>query len=244
MDILVLGDSFTASCETWANYLGDYSDIETGEQNVKVKNLGEGCSSNHAISRRLIEELTEKKSSYDFVIIQWTINFRSSHPREHLSEPYSDRIEGGVSSYEDGNTWKKSDMIDEHNLSLRWLEHILLAQYFLQLYNLDYKMFFGWDVNFSKCWELFPKLYEKIDFSKWWGQPYNMNNFLPQVHSAPSDWPDLEPQKKLLEKNMWYDWGLGEWIRCNVKDGFQDDAHPTNHAHRKFAIEVAKKWIK
>ena len=243
MDILVLGDSFTASCETWANYLGDYSDIETGEQDVKVKNLGEGCSSNHAISRRLIEELTEKKSSYDFVIIQWTIDFRASHPRGHLTEPYSDRIEGGVASYENGDTWKAPDMIDEQNLSLRWLEHILLAQYFLQLYNLDYKMFFGWDVYFSRCWKLFPKLYEKIDFRKWWGQPYNMDNFLPQVYRPPSEW-DNKPPTELLEKNMWFDWGLGEWIRCNAEDGFQDDAHPTNSAHRKFAIEVVKKWIK
>ena len=61
MDILVLGDSFTASCESWANYLADYCDVETEEPNIKVKNLGQGCSSNHTITRRLIEELTEKK---------------------------------------------------------------------------------------------------------------------------------------------------------------------------------------
>ena len=243
MDILVLGDSFTASCECWPNYLADYCNVETEEPNIKVKNLGEGCSSNHAISRRLIEELTEKKSSYDFVIIQWTIDFRGSHPREHLSEPYSDRIEGGVSSYEDGNTWKKSDMIDEHNLSLRWLEHILLAQYFLQLYNLDYKMFFGWDVNFSRCWKLFPKLYEKIDFTKWWGIPFVTDNYLPQKFNAPSGgfrWPDDE----LIERNLFFDWGFGEWIRCNVKNGFQEDAHPTNHSHQRFGLEVVKEWIK
>ena len=243
MDILVLGDSFTADCESWANYLADYCDVKTKEPNVKVNNLGQGCNSNHAISRVLIEELTEKKSSYDFVIIQWTIDFRGSHPREHFTEPYSDRIKGGVSSYESGDTWKRPEFINESNLSLRWLEHILLAQYFLQLYNLDYKMFFGWDVNFSKCWKLFPHLYKKIDFSKWWSTPFVTDNYLPQKFQAPSggfEWPSEE----MIEKNLFFDWGLAEWIRCNIKDGFQDDAHPTNDSHQRFAIEVVKEWIK
>ena len=55
MDILVLGDSFSASCECWPNYLADYCDLETKQQNLKVKNLAQGCSSNHTITRRLIE---------------------------------------------------------------------------------------------------------------------------------------------------------------------------------------------
>jgi len=243
MDILVLGDSFSASCECWPNYLADYCDLETKQENLKVKNLAQGCSSNHTITRRLIEELTEKKSSYDFVIIQWTIDFRGSHNREHFTEPYSDRIEGGVASYESGDTWKRPEFINESNLSLRWLEHIILAQYFLQMYNLDYKMFFGWDVNFSRCWELFPKLYEKIDFTKWWGMPFVTDNYLPQKFSSPSGGFNC-PDDELIERNLFFDWGLGEWIRCNIEDGFQEDAHPTNHSQKRFAVEVVKEWIK
>ena len=61
-------------------------------------------------------------------------------------------------------------------------------------------MFFGWDVNFSRCWELFPKLYEKIDFTKWWGMPFVTDNYLPQKFSSPSggfEWPGEE----MIEKN-------------------------------------------
>ena len=243
MDILVLGDSFTASCESWANYLSDFHDAKTKEPNIKVKNLAQGCNSNHSITRRLIEELTEYKSSYDYVIIQWTIDFRGSYNPTIFKEPFSDRIDHGVASYENSDTFKRHEFLTEPSLNLRWLEHILLAQYFLQMYKLNYKMFFGWDVQFSKSWELFPKIYEKIDFSKWWGQPYNIENFLPQNNRAPSEWNET-PRWELIEKNMWYDWGLAEWIRCNVKNGMQKDSHPTNYAHQRFGKEVVKTWIK
>jgi hypothetical protein len=111
------------------------------------------------------------------------------------------------------------------------------------MYNLDYKMFFGWDVNFSRCWELFPKLYEKIDFTKWWGMPFVTDNYLPQKFSSPSGGFNC-PDDELIERNLFFDWGLGEWIRCNIEDGFQEDAHPTNHSHKRFAVEVVKEWIK
>ena len=83
-------------------------------------------------------------------------------------------------------THGKARFANESNLSLRWLEHILLWPILAKMYNLDYKMFFGWDVNFQDVRIYFQNFTEKIDFTKWWGIPFVTDNYLPQnlVHQV------------------------------------------------------------
>ena len=75
-------------------------------------------------------------------------------------------------------------MIDEHNLSLRWLEHIARISY--NSTNLDYKMFFDGMLIFQDVGSYFQNFTKKIDFTKWWGIPFVTDNYLPQKISSPS----------------------------------------------------------
>ena len=227
MDLLVGGDSFTFHGEhdySWARYL-----VENNPHIKNYKNVALGNAGNLYISRSVIDSVITMKN-VDFVICGWSLEQRASveHAKRELRW-------NGMPSYETIEMYNDIEMLQERQHNFRTLENIIRTQWFLESKGIDHKFFFAWKNNFSENVE-FP-LFDELNLDKFWYPDLRGQMALPQKHYQ--RFSKGENYKQLNKK--WN--GMLEWVACNVEDGLDQGYHPTGEAHKKFALEVASKWI-
>ena len=227
MDLLVGGDSFTFHGEqdySWARYL-----VENNSHIKNYKNVALGNAGNLYISRSVIDSVITMKN-VDFVICGWSLELRGSGSDARKNVWWND-----LPSYETAEMYTDIEMLELKQHNFRTLENIIRTQWFLESKGIDHKFFFAWKNNFASNVE-FP-LFNELNLDKFWYPDLRGKMALPQKHYQ--RFSKGENYKQLHKK--WN--GMLEWVACNVEDGLNQGYHPTVEAHKKFALEVASKWI-
>lgn len=198
-NILICGCSFTQSRinerEEWLNSnlsWVPYSDILFNEFTGKVKNIGQDSASNGWIYNTTLAELLKSEFEYDFVIIQWSAVMRAHFPDYNKLEGISDNWPVGNPSVAPHlfEYISRSDMLPgtvTHTLNevesyfyLHTLLYIYSLQKILELKNIPYFMFWGWEQITDEIYKEYNHIFDKIYNDKFWrfGKHGGMNEYI------------------------------------------------------------------
>ena len=227
---------------TWPLHLQDLIQDE-----YRFYHLGACAQGEDYISRSVIckvNELLKDNNSDDiFVIVGWSglqrrailVNNETTKMHYRFKDwkmGPSESMRGvPIGSWQDFDDEYQKIQSEEHNI-IQSMEHIIRAQDFLRVRNVDYK-FFG-----------FCNLFANLD----------EENFLTEGRGTRIDkkYPNTSYLFDIMDWNKWWFHnefgGLGDWVNDNIKDGFDggtgNSGHPLSDSQKLFTKEVVSKWIK